>query len=96
MIDMAAAEDEIAAPGAETGTAYGICGRSACLYTVRGRLKAKRHDGSKSPGFPTAAVGAPAPEPMAAIGRHMGAIEAVCPSGYGAIAAKIRSLHGAA
>lgn len=28
--------------------------------------------------------------------RHMGAIKAVYPSGYGAVAAETRSLHGAA
>ena len=94
-IDMAAAEGGIAAPGAETETTYGICGRPACPYAVRGRLEARRHDGPKPPGFPTAAAGIPTPGPMAAIGRHMGAIEAVYPSECNAIAARIRSLHGA-
>ena len=95
MIDMAVVEDEIAALEAETETAYDICERSACLYTVRDRLKAKRHDGSKSSEFLTAAVGVPAPEPMAAIDRHMEAIKVVYPSEYDAIVAKIRSLHEA-
>ena len=94
-IGMAAAEDGIAAPGAETGTAYGICERPACPYAVRGRLEARRHGGSKPSGFPTAAAGIPTPGPMAAIDRHMGATKAVCPSEYDAIAARIRSPHGA-
>lgn len=33
---------------------------------------------------------------MAAIGRHMGAVEAVYPPGYNAVAAETRSLHGSA
>ena len=33
---------------------------------------------------------------MAAIGQHMGAVKAVYPSGYNAIAAETRSLHEAA
>lgn len=81
--------------GAETETTYDICERSACLYTVRDHLKAKRHDESEPSGFPTAAVGIPAPEPMAAIDRHMEAIEVVYPSEYDAIVAKTRSLHEA-
>ena len=93
-IGMAAVEDGTAAPGAETETTHGICERPACPYTVRDRLEAKRHGEPKPPGFPTAAAGAPAPGPMAAIGRHMGATEAVCPSEHDAIAARIRSLHG--
>ena len=94
-IGMAAVEDEAAALEAETETAYGICGRSACLYTVRDRLKAKRHDESRSSEFPTAAVGIPTPEPMAAVGRHMEAAKVVYPSEYDAIVAKIRGLHEA-
>ena len=93
MVDMAVVEDEIAALEAETETAYGICGRLACLYTVRDHLKAKQDDESKSPEFPTAAVGVPTPEPMAVIDRHMGAVKVVYPSGYNAIVAKTRSLH---
>ena len=94
-IDIAVVEDEIAALEAETETTYGICERPACPYTVRDRLKAGRRDGSKPSEFPTAAVGMPTPEPMAVIDRHMEAIEAVYPSEYGAIVAKIRSPHGA-
>lgn len=95
MIDMAVVEDEIAALEAETETTYDICELSACLYTVRDHLKAKRHDESKSSEFPTAAVGVPTPELMAAIDRHMEAIEVAYPSEYDAIVAKIRSLHDA-
>ncbi len=93
--DMAVVEDEIAALEAETETACDICERSACLYTVRDHLKAKRHDESKSSEFPTAAVGAPTPESMAVIDRHMEAIEVVYPSGCNAIVAKVRGLHEA-
>ena len=39
MIDMAVVEDEIAALEAETETTYGICERSACLYTVRDHVE---------------------------------------------------------
>ena len=95
MIDMAVVEDEIAALEAETETTYDICERPACLYTVRDRLKAKRHDESKPSEFLTAAVGIPTPEFMAVIDRHMEAIEVVYPSEYNAIVAKIRSLHEA-
>ena len=95
MIDMAVVEDGIAALEAETETTYDICERPACLYTVRGHLKAKRHDESKSSEFPTAAVGVPTPESMAVIDRHMEAIEVVYPSECNAIVAKIRSLHEA-
>lgn len=80
---------------AETETTYGICERSACLYTVRDHLKAKRHDESKPSEFPTAAVGIPTPELMAAIDRHMEATEVVYPSEYDAIVAKVRSPHEA-
>lgn len=95
MIDMAVVEGEIAALEAETGTTYDICERSACLYTVRDHLKAKRRNEPKSSEFLTAAVGIPTPELMAAIDRHMEAIEVVYPSEYNAIVAKIRSLHEA-
>lgn len=67
-----------------------------CLHAVRDRLKARQRDGSKPPEFPTAAVGVPTPGPMAVIDRHMGAVEAVYPSGYNAVAAKARSLHESA
>ena len=80
-IDMAVVEDGIAALEAETETTYGICERSACLHTVRDRLKAKRHDESKPSEFPTAAVGIPTPEPMAVIDRHMEAIQSRVPVG---------------
>lgn len=95
MVDIAVVEDEVAALGAETETTYGICGRLACLYTVRDHLKAKRSDESKSSEFPTAAIGAPTPEPMAAIDRHMEAAKVVYPSECNAIVAKTRSLHEA-
>lgn len=80
---------------AETETTCDICERPARLYTVRDHLKARRRDESKSSEFPTAAVGMPAPEPMAVIDRHMEAVKVVYPSEYDAIAAKARSLHEA-
>ena len=42
-----------------------------------------------------AGVGAPTPELMAVIDRHMEAVKVAYPSEYNAIAAEVRSLHEA-